>query len=65
MFQSWILICDFHFFVFVCVTSVRKTRNCAIDFEPCSKLGDLNLDVRKNAKDMNEIDLMENFPRRY
>lgn len=36
-----------------------------IDFEPCSKLGDLNLDVRKNAEDMNEIDLMENFPRRY
>ncbi|PRQ24791.1 putative dual-specificity kinase TKL-Pl-4 family [Rosa chinensis] len=41
-----------------------RTRNCAVDFEPCSRLGDLNLDVRKNAKDVDERDVLESFPRR-
>ncbi|KAH7568037.1 hypothetical protein JRO89_XS07G0221400 [Xanthoceras sorbifolium] len=39
-------------------------RDSAIDFEPCSKLEDLNLDVRKNSKDMGERYLTENFSRR-
>ncbi|XP_038987634.1 serine/threonine-protein kinase STY8-like isoform X2 [Phoenix dactylifera] len=29
-------------------------RDCGIDFEPCSKLEDLNLNVRKNAEDVEE-----------
>ncbi|BFG40713.1 hypothetical protein CerSpe_269880 [Prunus speciosa] len=37
-----------------------RARNCAID----SKLGDLNLDVRTNATDMDGRDLTESFPPR-
>ncbi|TQE13494.1 hypothetical protein C1H46_000825 [Malus baccata] len=40
------------------------TRNCAVDFEPCSRLGDLNLDVRKNAMDMDGRHLTECSPTR-
>ncbi|XP_050365202.1 serine/threonine-protein kinase STY46-like [Argentina anserina] len=39
-------------------------RNCAVDFEPCSRLEDLNLDVGKNTQDVNEGDLLGRFPRR-
>ncbi|XP_059453044.1 serine/threonine-protein kinase STY8-like isoform X3 [Corylus avellana] len=39
-------------------------RDCVTDFEPCSKLEDLNLDVRNNTKDMEERYLTENFSRR-
>ncbi|XP_077241357.1 serine/threonine-protein kinase STY46-like isoform X1 [Tasmannia lanceolata] len=36
-------------------TSASRNRDCEIDFEPCSKLGDLNLDVRKkNDEDIEE-----------
>ncbi|XP_038987639.1 serine/threonine-protein kinase STY17-like isoform X5 [Phoenix dactylifera] len=31
-----------------------RNRDCGIDFEPCSKLEDLNLNVRKNAEDVEE-----------
>lgn len=41
--------------------SVSRARNCAID----SKLGDLNLDVRTNATDMDGRHLTESFPPRY
>ncbi|KAL5843785.1 hypothetical protein ACOSQ4_009743 [Xanthoceras sorbifolium] len=46
------------------VPSHKRIRDSAIDFEPCSKLEDLNLDVRKNSKDMGERYLTENFSRR-
>ncbi|XP_062101111.1 serine/threonine-protein kinase STY8-like [Humulus lupulus] len=37
------------------VLSHKRTRNHTSDFEPCSKLEDLNLDVgKKNSKDMEE-----------
>lgn len=36
-------------------------RDCQIDFEPCSKLEDLNLDVRKNS---NYMERMENLSKR-
>ncbi|XP_068323513.1 serine/threonine-protein kinase STY46-like [Pyrus communis] len=44
--------------------TLSHDRNCAADFEPCSKLGDLNLDVRKNAKDMDGKHLTKNSPKR-
>ncbi|CAN6555671.1 unnamed protein product [Malus baccata var. baccata] len=44
--------------------TLSHDRNCAADFEPCSKLGDLNLDVRKNAKDMDGRHLTKNSPTR-
>ncbi|KAL6962400.1 non-specific serine,threonine protein kinase, partial [Sarracenia purpurea var. burkii] len=34
------------------------------EFEPCSKLEDLNLDVRKNSNDIEKRFFTENFPRR-
>ncbi|XP_054785995.1 serine/threonine-protein kinase STY17-like [Prosopis cineraria] len=33
------------------VSSHKRARDCAAEFEPCSKLEDLNLDVRKNSKE--------------
>ncbi|XP_021898624.1 serine/threonine-protein kinase STY46-like isoform X2 [Carica papaya] len=39
--------------------SHKSTRDYAIDFEPCSKLEDLNLNVRKNVKDTEEINLID------
>ncbi|MQL99750.1 hypothetical protein Taro_032471 [Colocasia esculenta] len=33
------------------VPSNIRSGNCGIDFEPCSKLEDLNLDVKRNAED--------------
>lgn len=50
---------------FFLVTSLHRTRNCAVDFEPCSRLGDLNLDVKKNTQDVDERDVLERFPKRY
>lgn len=46
------------------VPSHKRSRDCVTDFEPCSKLEDLNLDVRNNTKDMEERYLTENFSRR-
>ncbi|XP_059453043.1 serine/threonine-protein kinase STY17-like isoform X2 [Corylus avellana] len=46
------------------VVPSHKSRDCVTDFEPCSKLEDLNLDVRNNTKDMEERYLTENFSRR-
>ncbi|RWR86867.1 Protein kinase domain-containing protein [Cinnamomum micranthum f. kanehirae] len=40
-------------------TSVSRKKDCEIDFEPCSKLEDLNLDVRNNAEDIEERNLTE------
>ncbi|PKI76069.1 hypothetical protein CRG98_003541 [Punica granatum] len=39
-------------------TPGKRNRDGAPEFEPCSKLEDLNLDVRKNAEDVNK------FPKR-
>ncbi|XP_058087748.1 serine/threonine-protein kinase STY46-like isoform X3 [Magnolia sinica] len=41
--------------------SLSRNRDCEIDFEPCSKLEDLNLDVRKNAEDIEERNLAGTF----
>uniref|UniRef100_A0A5B7C0H5 Putative serine/threonine-protein kinase HT1-like isoform X2 n=1 Tax=Davidia involucrata TaxID=16924 RepID=A0A5B7C0H5_DAVIN len=38
-----------------------RNRDHEIDFEPCSKLEDLNLDVRKNSNDMERRFLTKNF----
>ncbi|KAL5139628.1 Serine/threonine-protein kinase STY46 [Glycine soja] len=38
-----------------------KMRDIANEFEPCSKLEDLNLDVRKNSKETEEKFLSDNF----
>ncbi|KAJ4965149.1 hypothetical protein NE237_016998 [Protea cynaroides] len=43
------------------VSSQKRNGDCEIDFEPCSKLGDLNLDFRKNAEDMERRYLIETF----
>lgn len=37
-----------------------RNRDCEIDFEPCSKLEDLNLDVRKTSKGIERRHLTEN-----
>ncbi|KAL7117747.1 hypothetical protein ACP275_03G092800 [Erythranthe tilingii] len=39
-------------------------RNSGGDFETCSKLEDLNLDVRRNSNDINRRDSAEDFTRR-
>lgn len=39
-------------------------RNCGGDFETCSKLEDLNLDVRKNSNDVNREGSAEDFVQR-
>ncbi|XP_021641213.2 serine/threonine-protein kinase STY8 isoform X2 [Hevea brasiliensis] len=46
------------------VKSNKRIRDCTIDFEPCSKLEDLNLDVRKNSKGLEEMYHGENVSRR-
>ncbi|KAJ4822911.1 hypothetical protein Tsubulata_025923 [Turnera subulata] len=46
------------------VPSHKRIRDCTIDFEPCSKLEDLNLDVRKSSKDLEERYHPENFSKR-
>ncbi|ESW15518.1 hypothetical protein PHAVU_007G078800 [Phaseolus vulgaris] len=46
----------------VAVASGKSTmRDIANEFEPCSKLEDLNLDVRKNSKETEEKFLADNF----
>ena len=63
-----VLYCPFvnAFFLFVTYAiSVSKIRDCTIEFEPCSKLEDLNLDVRKSSKDMEERCQPEDVSRRY
>ncbi|KAJ6998066.1 hypothetical protein NC653_014311 [Populus alba x Populus x berolinensis] len=46
------------------VPSQKRIRDCTIEFEPCSKLEDLNLDVRKSSKDMEEKYHPEDVSRR-
>ncbi|XP_021654048.2 serine/threonine-protein kinase STY8 isoform X2 [Hevea brasiliensis] len=46
------------------VPSNKKIKDCAIDFEPCSKLEHLNLDVKKDYKGMEETYHRENASRR-
>ncbi|XP_021283761.1 serine/threonine-protein kinase STY46-like isoform X3 [Herrania umbratica] len=46
------------------VPSHKRSRDHAVDFEPCSKLEDLNLDVRKNSKCVEDRYLTENFSKR-
>ncbi|XP_031284694.1 serine/threonine-protein kinase STY46-like isoform X2 [Pistacia vera] len=43
------------------VPSHKRIKDSAIDFEPCSKLGDLNLDVRKDTNDLEERYLTDQF----
>ncbi|KAJ0086659.1 hypothetical protein Patl1_08093 [Pistacia atlantica] len=43
------------------VPSHKRIKDSAIDFEPCSKLGDLNLDVRKDTNDVEERYLTDQF----
>lgn len=44
-----------HWKTFPCLiidsVSFSRKRNCEIDFEPCSKLEDLNLDVKRGGED--------------
>lgn len=46
------------------VQSHDRDRNCEIDFEPWSKLEDLNLEVRRNSTDMERQNLEEDSLRR-
>ncbi|GLU07017.1 hypothetical protein SLE2022_239970 [Rubroshorea leprosula] len=46
------------------VPSQKRAKDCVADFEPCSKLEDLNLDVRKNSKGVEERSLAESFTER-
>lgn len=50
--------------VFNSMISITRVRDSATDFEPCSKLEDLNLD-RKNSIDIGERYAAENSSRRY
>ncbi|XP_012066046.1 serine/threonine-protein kinase STY46 isoform X2 [Jatropha curcas] len=45
-------------------SSNKRIKDCAIDFEPCSKLEDLNLDVRKTSKGREETYDREDVSRR-
>lgn len=49
----------FFFLLHIDSTAVSRKKDCEIDFEPCSKLEDLNLDVRNNAEDIEERNLTE------
>ncbi|XP_039071385.1 serine/threonine-protein kinase STY46-like isoform X1 [Hibiscus syriacus] len=42
----------------------RRSKDHPVDFEPCSKLEDLNLEIRKSSKCVEDIHLTENFPER-
>nr|KJB29020.1 hypothetical protein B456_005G080000 [Gossypium raimondii] len=46
------------------IPSHKRSRDHPVDFEPCFKLEDLNLDVRKNSKCEDDIHLTENFTKR-
>ncbi|KAM3711535.1 hypothetical protein ACB098_01G116900 [Castanea mollissima] len=46
------------------VPTHKRIKDCAIDFEPCSKLEDLNLDVKRNPEDMEERCLTKNHSAR-
>ena len=55
-----------HFSLFVIYAfSASRIKDCTIEFEPCSKLEDLNLDVRKSSKDMEERYHSGDVSRRY
>lgn len=57
---SILYLCNVHYIIFT-----STTRDIANEFEPCSKLEDLNLDVRKNSKETEENFLADNFFPRY
>ncbi|XP_039050151.1 serine/threonine-protein kinase STY46-like isoform X2 [Hibiscus syriacus] len=46
------------------VPSNNRSKDHPADFEPCSMLEDLNLDIRKSSKCVEDIHLTENFPER-
>ncbi|KAK7283577.1 hypothetical protein RIF29_13178 [Crotalaria pallida] len=46
------------------VSCHKRARDHATDYEACSKLEDLNLDVRKNSKETEERFLTDNFSQR-
>ncbi|XP_019453355.1 PREDICTED: serine/threonine-protein kinase STY8-like isoform X2 [Lupinus angustifolius] len=46
------------------VSCHKRTRDRATDYEACSKLEGLNLDVRKNSKEIEEKFLTDNFSQR-
>lgn len=48
--------------LFLLLNLLIYSRNREIDFEPCFKLEDLNLDVRKSSSEKERINLPEEFP---
>lgn len=62
------MYCLDKFCIFICtayIIFISTVREVANEFEPCSKLEDLNLDVRNNSKETQEIFLADNFFQRY
>jgi hypothetical protein len=47
------------------IASLKRTRDLAIEFESCSKLEDLNLDVIKNSKETQEKLVTDSFSQRH
>ncbi|PNY05283.1 serine/threonine-protein kinase HT1-like protein [Trifolium pratense] len=47
------------------IASLKRTRDLAIEFESCSKLEDLNLDVMKNSKETQEKIVPDSFSQRH
>ncbi|GAU42700.1 hypothetical protein TSUD_43100 [Trifolium subterraneum] len=47
------------------IASLKRTRDLAIEFESCSKLEDLNLDVIKNSKEAQEKIVTDSFSQRH
>lgn len=56
-----ILLC----LLLTCVIAINRIKDSAIDFEPCSKLENLDLDVRENTYAMEERFLTDDFSSRY
>lgn len=46
-------------------TSASRNRHSDVDFEPCSKLEDLNLDIRMIAEGTERNNAIENLSMRY
>ncbi|XP_040998676.1 serine/threonine-protein kinase STY46-like isoform X6 [Juglans microcarpa x Juglans regia] len=44
------------------VPSEKRSGDCAIEFEPCSRLGDLNLDARRNSRSTDNFSRRQEFP---
>ncbi|KAF5444587.1 hypothetical protein F2P56_033711 [Juglans regia] len=44
------------------VPSEKRSGDCAIEFEPCSRLEDLNLDARRNSRSTDNFSRRQEFP---